>query len=120
MRTIFSANLGFLFTDLALPDAIRAAKHAGFAAVECHFPYEYSSQIIKTALEETGSAMLGLNTVRGDISNGDNGLAALAEREQEARAAIDQAINYAAELAGFMQPPMPLDEFLCIYFLKKH
>ena len=30
----FSANLGFLWTDRSLPDAIRAAKEAGFDAVE--------------------------------------------------------------------------------------
>ncbi|MEL0290501.1 MAG: isomerase, partial [Alphaproteobacteria bacterium] len=35
----FSANLGFLWTDLALPDAVRAAAAAGFDAVECHFPF---------------------------------------------------------------------------------
>ncbi|MEL7087640.1 MAG: isomerase, partial [Planctomycetota bacterium] len=29
----FSANLGFLWTELSLPDAIRAAKRAGFDAV---------------------------------------------------------------------------------------
>ena len=35
----FSANLGFLWADLPLPAAIRAAKAAGFDAVECHWPY---------------------------------------------------------------------------------
>ena len=37
---LFSANIGFLYTDLPLPDRIRAAKRAGFDAVECHFPYD--------------------------------------------------------------------------------
>ncbi|MDX5413792.1 MAG: isomerase, partial [Rhodobacterales bacterium] len=32
----YSANLGFLFTVLPLPQAIHAAKRAGFDAVECH------------------------------------------------------------------------------------
>ena len=36
----FSANLGFLWADRPLPDAIRAAKAAGFDAVECHWPYD--------------------------------------------------------------------------------
>ncbi|EIM73861.1 hydroxypyruvate isomerase [Nitratireductor aquibiodomus RA22] len=31
----FSANLGFLWTELALPDAVRRAHAAGFDAVEC-------------------------------------------------------------------------------------
>ncbi|MFY0692555.1 MAG: TIM barrel protein [Paracoccaceae bacterium] len=91
--TRFSANLGFLFNDLPLPDAIRAAHAAGFDAVECHWPYAFPSDEVKTALEETGLVMLGLNTIRG--APGENGLAALPGREQEARQAIDQAIAYA-------------------------
>ena len=35
----FSANLGFLWQEHTLADAIRAAHTAGFNAVECHFPY---------------------------------------------------------------------------------
>lgn len=33
---LISANLGFLFTDLSLPDRVRAARDAGFDAVEMH------------------------------------------------------------------------------------
>ena len=50
----FSANLGFLWKDRSLPDAIRAAKSAGFDAVECHWPYDTPSHEVKAALEETG------------------------------------------------------------------
>jgi hydroxypyruvate isomerase len=89
----FSANLGFLWTELSLPDAIRAAKSAGFDAVECHWPYDTDAAAVKAALDETGLPMLGLNTVRGHP--GENGLAALPGREAEARAAIDQAVAYA-------------------------
>lgn len=92
----FSANLGFLWTDRSLPDAIRAAKEAGFDAVECHWPYETPSAEVKAALEETGLPMLGLNTIRGDV--GENGLAALPGREREARASISQAIQYADDI----------------------
>ncbi len=91
----FSANLGFLWTELSLPDAIRAAKAAGFDAVECHWPYETDAALVKAALVETGLPMLGLNTVRGNVPAGENGLAALVGREAEARVAIDQAVDYA-------------------------
>lgn len=91
----FSANLGFLWTDLSLLDGIRAAHAAGFTAVECHWPYETDPDAVVAALEETQMPMLGLNTVRGNTSAGDNGLAALPGRESEARAAIDQAVDYA-------------------------
>lgn len=91
----FSANLGFLWTDLPLPDAIRAAKAAGFDAVECHWPYATPTDDVHAALDETGLSMLGLNTARGDVSAGENGLAALPRRDDDARAAIDEAISYA-------------------------
>jgi hydroxypyruvate isomerase len=96
--TRFSANLGFLWKDLPLPDAIRAAKRAGFDAVECHWPFETPVEEVTDALSETGLRMMGLNTVRG--APGENGLAALPGREVEARAAIDQAIAYAAAIGA--------------------
>ena len=91
----FSANLGFLWSELPLPDAIRAAKMAGFDAVECHWPYEVSPNDVALALEETGLKMLGLNTRRGDVDTGENGLSAIPGREVDARLAIDEAISYA-------------------------
>ena len=96
--TKLSANLGFLWNELSLPDAIRAAAAAGFEAVECHWPYDFEPQDVKLALSETGLEMLGLNTVRGNFDAGENGLCALVGREDEARASIDQAIEYAAEI----------------------
>ncbi|MEO1470296.1 MAG: TIM barrel protein [Pseudomonadota bacterium] len=107
----FSANLGFLWTDRPLPDAIRAAAAAGFDAVECHWPYATPAAEVRAALDETGLAMLGINTVRG--AAGENGLSALPGREAEARAAVDQALAYADAvdagavhvMAGFAEGP---------------
>jgi hydroxypyruvate isomerase len=96
--TKLSANLGFLWTELALPDAIRAAKQAGFEAVECHWPYAVDVAEMKAALDETGLPMLGLNTRRGDVAGGENGLAAVPERQDEARKYIDEASAYAVKL----------------------
>lgn len=96
----FSANLGFLWQELSLPDAIRAAKAAGFTAVECHFPYDTPAETVRQALTETGLRMLGLNTTRGRVETGDNGLAAVPGREDEARRSIDQAIDYAAAIGA--------------------
>lgn len=91
----FSANLGFLWTDRPLADAIRAAHKAGFDAVECHWPYDTPAEEIKAAMRETGMPMLGLNTSKGDVNNGDFGLSAVPGRTADARAAIDQALDYA-------------------------
>lgn len=96
--TKLSANLGFLWSELPLPDAIRAAKAAEFEAVECHWPYDIDAEEVSDALSETGMEMLGLNTKRGNVSGGENGLSAVAGREDEARKYIDEAIAYAAKL----------------------
>lgn len=94
----FSANLGFLWNDRSLPDAIRAAKVAGFDAVECHWPFDVPAAEVLAALEETGLTMLGLNTRRGNVQAGDNGLSAIPGRESEAREVIDEAIAYAVAI----------------------
>ncbi|EXL03047.1 isomerase [Aquamicrobium defluvii] len=96
----FSANLGFLWTELPLPDAVRAAKRAGFTAVELHWPYATDAMEMKQALAETGLPVLGLNTSRGNLENGDFGLSALPGRERDARAAIDQALAYAEAIGA--------------------
>lgn len=92
----FSANLGFLWSDLPLPEAIRAAHRAGFDAVECHYPYDQDRDAVLVALRETGLPMLGLNTHRG--APGENGLLALPGRSNDARAEIDRAIAYARHI----------------------
>lgn len=91
----FSANLGFLWTELPLTDAISAAALAGFDAVEMHWPYETPSSKVKAALKEHNLPLLGLNTRRGDVARGDTGLAAQPGRTDEARAAVDEALDYA-------------------------
>jgi len=96
--TRFSANLGFLWADHPLPEAIRLAKGAGFSAVECHWPYDTPTETVLEALADTGFEMLCLNTVRGD--KGEFGLCALPGREQEARASIDQALQYAGAIGA--------------------
>ncbi|MFK7868066.1 MAG: hydroxypyruvate isomerase family protein [Roseobacter sp.] len=95
-----SANLGFLWADLSLPDAILAAKKAGFDAVECHWPYDTPAADVAQALAQTGLPMLGLNTRRGNLQAGENGLSALPGREDEAKAAIDEAVAYGAEIGA--------------------
>ncbi|MEP2783897.1 MAG: TIM barrel protein [Pseudoruegeria sp.] len=94
----FSANLGFLWADRPLPEAIRAAKLAGFDAVECHWPYDESASEVAEVLKDTGLTMLGLNTRRGNAAMGEFGLSAVPGREDEARETIDEALTYAKEI----------------------
>ena len=93
----FSANLGYLWKELPLPEAVLAARKEGFDAVEFHEPYHYPAEEIRGVLDETSLKMLGLNTHRGPGSK-DRGLAAVPGRETEARNIIDEAIEYAASI----------------------
>lgn len=93
-----SANLGFLWQQHDLLEGIKAAKTAGFDAVECHWPFEYSTQSVLDVLNETGLAMVGLNTYPGNREQGDFGVCAHPNRIDEARASIDQAIDYAVRI----------------------
>ena len=94
----FSANLGFLWSDRSLPEAIRAAARAGFDAVECHWPFDVPAQEVAAALQDTELVMLGLNTIRGNVAAGDFGLSALPGRQAEARAVITAAVDYATAI----------------------
>lgn len=94
--TTFSANLGFLWSDRALPDAVLAAKTAGFAAVECHWPYETPAERLREALQTTQLPLLSLNTKPGRVDEGEFGLAALTGRQGESEHVIKEAIDYAA------------------------
>ena len=93
----FSANLGYLWKELPLPEAVLAARKAGFEAVEFHEPYHYPAEEIREALEETSLKMLGLNTRRGPGIK-DRGIAAVPGSETDARNIIDEAIEYAASI----------------------
>ncbi|HSL41234.1 MAG TPA: TIM barrel protein [Desulforhopalus sp.] len=92
----FSANLGFLWTELDLPAAVARAAAAGFGAVECHWPYATPAVELRSALRHAGIPLLCLNTRPGDLGAGDFGLTALPGREIEARVAIEEALAYAA------------------------
>ena len=91
----FAANLGFLWTDRPLADAIVAAAAAGFDAVECHMPYTHQPAVVAEALAETGLTMICLNT---DHSGPECGLGAVQGRAAEARDHVDQAMAYAAAI----------------------
>lgn len=118
--TKFSANLGFLWADLPLPNAIRMAAKSGFDAVECHWPYEYPAAQILEVLDETGLPMMSINTLSGNQAAGEFGLTALPNRNREAENFITQAVDYAHAIntsnvhvmAGVASGPEALDAFV--------
>ena len=96
----FSANLGFLWPDRPLLERIDAAAQAGFRAVELHWPYDVPAAEVRARCAARGMKLLGVNTVRGDVAAGENGLGALAGREREFQAAVDQSIRFCVEAGG--------------------
>lgn len=96
----FSANLGFLWPDRPLLDRIDAAANAGFKAIELHWPYDVPAGDVGKRCQEHGLVLLGINTVRGNVAAGEFGLGALAGREQEFLASVDQAIDFCVKAGG--------------------
>lgn len=90
----FSANLGFLWTELPLLERIRAAAGAGFRAVELHWPYDTAPELVRDACSANAVTLVGINAPRGD-SKGDFGLGALEGRRGEFEASMEQSVAYA-------------------------
>jgi len=88
-----SANLGFLWLELPLPERILAAGRAGFAAVECHSPFDSPADEVAAALAEAEVPLVSLNTRTG--GDGEFGLGALPGRGSEVRDYVDEALAYA-------------------------
>ena len=94
----YSANLGLLWTELKIDQAIHQAKKYNFDAVELWFPYNEDPNVIKQASDETDLPILCLNTSKGDEEKGEFGLCALPDKKNEAKEAIKNAVDYADKI----------------------
>ncbi|MEY4764302.1 MAG: hypothetical protein RI907_975 [Pseudomonadota bacterium] len=88
----FAANLSWLYTDLPFLDRFEAATQDGFEAVECLFPHEHPTAEVAARLRDTGLKMVLFNAAPGDWAAGERGLAGLADREDDFRRSIDDAL----------------------------
>ena len=94
----FAANVSMLFAEAPFLDRFALAARAGFAAVECQFPYEAPAAEIRSRLDDLGLAMVLHNLPAGDWAAGDRGLACLPRRVGEFRSGVSRAIAYAHAL----------------------
>jgi len=94
----FAANVSMLFAEAPFLDRFALAARAGFAAVECQFPYEAPAAEIRARLDDLGLAMVLHNLPAGDWAAGERGLACLPDRVEEFRAGVTRAIAYAHAL----------------------
>jgi hydroxypyruvate isomerase len=119
----FSANLGFLWSDLPFPERFGAAARAGFDAVEYMFPYASEPEDLSGRLKESSLRQDLFNLPAGDFDAGERGIAVDPARQDEFRAGVEQALRYADVLecrklnclAGLRVPGVPWDEqFACL------
>lgn len=93
----FSANTGFLWPDRPFLDRIRAAKAAGFDAVEFHDEAQgVDLQALRETLAETGLPVLGLNVAMGPTA----GCAAIPGEEARAIQDAETALDLAARIGA--------------------
>lgn len=91
----FAANLSMMFNEWSFLDRFAAAADAGFKAVEFLFPYEFSPEDVADRLKAAGLTQALFNLPPGDWAAGERGIAALPGRQEEFRASVARALDYA-------------------------
>ncbi|BCJ85493.1 hydroxypyruvate isomerase [Effusibacillus dendaii] len=94
----FSANLSTLFTEVPFLNRFAKAKQAGFACIEFQFPYEIEPELIKREMELHQLKLVLFNFPPGNWQKGDRGISICADRQQEFRDSVEEAIRYAKTL----------------------
>ncbi|WP_156722327.1 TIM barrel protein [Streptomyces apocyni] len=102
----FNVNLSILYTELPLLERPAAAAAAGFTAVELWWPWVDSPtpaqselDALKSALEDAGVQLVGLNFYAGQLPGPDRGALSIPGEESEKfRANIDIAADFAASV----------------------
>lgn len=94
----FSANLTFLYQEFGFLDRFAEAARDGFPAVEYMAPYGEAKELIAETLAANNLKQALFNAPSGDWAGGERGIAALPGRENEFRAGIATALDYAAAL----------------------
>lgn len=94
----FAANLSLLFTELSLPERFQAAKKHGFNAVEIQFPYTLPAEQIRDLLDQQQLQLVLFNVDADTLLQGGEGLAAVPEKRDQFKAAVEQTLAYAERL----------------------
>jgi hydroxypyruvate isomerase len=94
----FAANLSFLFTELAFLDRFKAARDAGFRAVEFMFPYDYKKEELVKRLHDNELELILHNLPAGNWAGGERGIACHPDRIKEFRDGVELALEYAQTL----------------------
>jgi hydroxypyruvate isomerase len=96
----FNANLSMMFQELPARDRFKAARDAGFRAVEFLRPYEFPVGDLRDWLGEAGLELVLINSANGAPEAAERGLAVLPGRQAEFREALALTLDYAAGLGA--------------------
>ena len=88
-----------MFPELPVPERFRAAREAGFAAVEFLFPYAWPTQDVRRWLDDADIDMVLLNTPLGDAEAGERGRG-LPGRADDFQRDFARTLVYARSMRG--------------------
>lgn len=91
----FAANITMLYPHLDFLDRFAAASNDGFTGVEYVGAYDHDPSDVLAALNSAGLEQVLFNLPAGDWGAGERGIGAIPGREQEFRAGVDQALQFA-------------------------
>ena len=104
----FAANLSMMYTELPFMQRFAAAAHDGFKAVEYLFPYAFGKHELAGELHTNGLEQVLFNAPPGGVDTasishawevaGERGTAAVPGREDEFKAGVVLALDYAEAL----------------------
>lgn len=90
----FSANLGFLWSELPLLERIERAATNRFRAIELHWPYDTLASAVKETCMRLDIKLLAANAPLGDSKVGESGLAALPARERDFQESFEMSLAW--------------------------
>jgi hydroxypyruvate isomerase len=104
VNATYTVNCSILLTDIPLLDRPRAARDAGFEAVEFWWPFPTPSPsdaevtAFTSAIQEAGVQLTGLNFAAGDMPAGDRGILSHPAHTQAFRDSVAVAVGIAETL----------------------
>ncbi len=95
-----AANLSMMYNEHSFLDRFAAAAKDGFKGVEFLFPYAHAVADIRSRLESHGLTLALFNTPPGDEAKDERGTASIPGREDEFKAGIAKAVEYARAIGN--------------------
>ena len=93
-----SAHIGFLFTELPLPERAAAAARAGFRALEHPNLFAHPASTVAGWFRDAGLPLVQTGFPAGDAARGEKGFAALPDRCGAFRDSVAPTLDTVAEL----------------------